>query len=72
VSEAATTSVKAGLSQCDKKLALLLDMRLNSLIEEAEYVSKKQLLVNHKADFKASLTAFEVDQENRFELSVGG
>ncbi len=45
-------------------------MRLNEQISESEYVSKKCILVNQKAELKAKLEAFEHNHQNRFEPAI--
>jgi site-specific DNA recombinase len=65
--EAAIARCKAELATCEKQTDLLLDMRLNEQISEPEYVSKKHALVNHKAELKGKLEAFERNRLNRFE-----
>jgi len=42
-------------------------MRLSEQIGESEYVSRKHVLVNRKAELRGKLEAFEVNQKNRFE-----
>jgi hypothetical protein len=41
-------------------------MRLNEQISETEYISKKCVLVNQKAELKGKLEAFEHNRQNRF------
>jgi superfamily II helicase len=53
-----------------KQTDLLLDMRLNEQISEPEYVSKKHVLVNRKAELKGKLEAFEQNRKNRFEPAI--
>lgn len=65
--KAAITQLQADVVMCEKQIDLLLDMRLNEQISEPEYVSKKLILVNHKADLRAKLDAFEHNRKNRFE-----
>jgi hypothetical protein len=65
--KAAITRCKADLTACEKQIDLLLDMRLNEQISEPEYVSKKHVLVNRKAELKGKLEAFEQNRKNRFE-----
>lgn len=43
------------------------DMRLNEQISEPEYISKKCVLVNQKAELKGKLETFERNRQNRFE-----
>ena len=62
--------VQADLSTCEKQIDLLLDMRLNEQITEPEYVSKKHILVNRKAELKGKLEAFEHNRQNRFEPAI--
>jgi hypothetical protein len=68
--EAAITRLKADLATCEKQIDLLLDMRLNEQISEPEYVSKKHILVNRKAELKGKLEAFEHNRQNRFEPAI--
>ena len=44
--ENAIAQLQADLATCEKRLDLLLDMRLSEQISETEYVSKKHVLVN--------------------------
>ena len=68
--EAAVARVKADLTTCEKQTDLLLDMRLNEQISENEYISKKCVLVNEKAELKGKLEAFERNRKNRFEPAI--
>jgi hypothetical protein len=68
--EAAIVRCKADLATCERQLDLLLDMRLNEQISEAEYVSKKAILVNRKAELRGKLAAFEHNRQNRFEPAI--
>ena len=45
-------------------------MRLNEQISEPEYVSKKYILVNQKAELRGKLEAFEHNRKNRFEPAI--
>ena len=45
-------------------------MRLNEQISEPEYISKKYVLVNQKAELKGKLEAFEHNRQNRFEPAI--
>ena len=58
------------LATCEKQIDLLLDMRLNEQISETEYVSKKHVLVNQKAELRGKLEAFERNRQNRFEPAI--
>ena len=49
---------------------LLLDMRLNEQIGEAEYVSKKHILTNEKAALKGKLESFQQNRKERFEPAI--
>jgi hypothetical protein len=49
---------------------MLLDLRLNEQVSEAEYVAKKCALVNHKAELRGKLEAFEANRQNRFEPAI--
>jgi hypothetical protein len=51
-------------------LTRILDMRLNEHISEPEYVSKKHILVNQKAELRGTLEAFEHNRLNRFEPAI--
>ena len=66
----AAIRAKADLATCEKQIDLLLDMRLNEQISEPEYVSKKHVLVNRKAELKGKLEAFEHNRQNRFEPAI--
>jgi site-specific DNA recombinase len=68
--EAAITRLKADLATCEKQIDLLLDMRLNEQISEPEYVSRKHILVNRKAELRGKLEAFEHNRQNRFEPAI--
>jgi hypothetical protein len=68
--QAAIARCKAELVTCEKQFDLLLDMRLSEQISEPEYVSKKCLLVNQKAELRGKLEAFEVNRQNRFEPAI--
>jgi hypothetical protein len=75
--EAAAKAQEAGIAQCNAELAtcekqidLLLDMRLDEQISEPEYVSKKHILVNWKAELRGKLEAFERNRANRFEPAI--
>jgi hypothetical protein len=68
--EATIARLKADLATCEKQTDLLLDMRLNEQISEPEYISKKCVLVNQKADMKGKLEAFEHNRLNRFEPAI--
>ena len=45
-------------------------MRLNEQISEPEYLSKKSILVNRKADLRGKIAAFEQNQRNRLEPAI--
>ncbi len=45
-------------------------MRLNEQISEPEYISKKSILVNQKAELRGKLEAFEHNRQNRFEPAI--
>ncbi len=68
--EEAATRVKAELAASEKQIDLLLDMRLNEQISETEYISKKCLLVNQKAELKGKLEVFEQNRQIRFEPAI--
>jgi hypothetical protein len=70
--EAAVAGVKADLETCEKQTDLLLDMRLNEQIGESEYISKKCVLVNQKAELKGKLEAFEHNCKRRLKSAAGG
>ncbi len=67
---AAIARYKADLTTCEKQIDLLLDMRLNEQISETEYVSKKHVLVNQKAELRGKMEAFERNRRNRFEPAI--
>jgi len=67
---AALARCKADLATCEKQIDLLLDMRLNEQISETEYVSKKHVLVNQKAELRGKMEAFERNRQNRFEPAI--
>ena len=66
----AIARLNADVATCEKQIDLLLDMRLNEQISETEYVSKKHVLVNQKAELKGKLEAFEHNRQNRFEPAI--
>jgi hypothetical protein len=68
--EAAVERLKAEITTCEKQIELLLDMRLNEQISENEYVAKKCLLVNQKAEARGKLEEFERNRRNRFEPAI--
>ena len=68
--EGAILRCKDDITTCEKQIDLLLDMRLNEQIGESEYVSKKHVLVNQKAELKGKLEAFERNRQNRFEPAI--
>ena len=45
-------------------------MRLNEQVSGPEYVSKKYVLVNQKAELRGKLEAFEHNRKNRFEPAI--
>jgi hypothetical protein len=58
------------IGQIEKKIDILLDMRLSEQIGEQEYVSKKHVLLNRKAELKGVLEAFRDNRRNRFEPAI--
>jgi hypothetical protein len=68
--ESAIMRLKADITTCEKQTDLLLDLRLNEQISETEYVSKKHVLVNRKAELRGKLEAFEQNRQNRFEPAI--
>ena len=66
----AVETTKKELAQCEKKIDILLDMRLSEQIGEQEYVSKKHDLLNRKAELKGKLEAFADNRRNRFEPAI--
>ncbi len=68
--KAAVERLMAELATCEKQTDMLLDLRLNEQVSEAEYVAKKCALVNHKAELKGKLEAFEANRQNRFEPAI--
>jgi hypothetical protein len=67
---AAIEATKASLAACEKRLDLLLDMRLSEQVGETEYVSKKHDLVNRKAELRGKLESFAENRRNRFEPAI--
>ena len=67
---AAIARITALVAECDRKLDLLLDMRLDGQINEPEYLSKKHVLINEKAELKGKLVAFEHNRRNRLEPAI--
>ena len=49
---AAIERTKADLAQTEKKIDILLDMRLSEQIVEQEYVSKKHILLTQSTSYK--------------------
>jgi hypothetical protein len=68
--QATIARLKTDIATCEKQTDLLLDLRLNEQISEAEYVSKKHTLVNRKAELRGKLEAFEHNRANRFEPAI--
>ena len=68
--QAAILRIQAEITTCEKQTDLLLDMPLNEQISETEYISKKCVLVNQKAELKGKLEAFEHNRQNRFEPAI--
>ena len=68
--EAALAQLKADVANCERQIDLLLDMRLDEQIIEPEYVSKKHILVNRKAELRGKLEALEENRANRFEPAI--
>ena len=68
--QTAQERVKEDLAQCEKKIDILLDMRLSEQIGEQEYVPKKHDLLVHKAELKGVLEAFADNRRNRFEPAI--
>ena len=68
--EQAVARLKADMAKCEQKIDLLLDMRLNEQISEPEYVSKKHILVNEKAEIKGKLEAIAANRKSRFEPAI--
>jgi len=67
---ATTEKLKSALSDCDAKLDALLDMILDKTISQAEYQSKKETLLNQKADIREKLVALDDQRAGRFEPVV--
>jgi site-specific DNA recombinase len=61
---------KAELSDCEARLDALLDMVLNKTISQAEYLRKKEALLNQKAEIREKLAALGQEREGRFEPVV--
>ena len=68
--KAAIAKLKGEFATCEKQIDLLIDMRLNEQISEAEYVSKKHVLVNRKAELRGKLEVFENNRQKRFEPAI--
>jgi site-specific DNA recombinase len=68
--EAAIAATKTALAATDKQIDLLLDLRLSEQISEPEYVSKKHILVNRKAELRGKLESFATNRHNRFEPAI--
>jgi site-specific DNA recombinase len=68
--EAAIAVTKAAIAATDKQIDLLLDLRLSEQVSEPEYVSKKHILVNRKAELRGKLESFATNRHNRFEPAI--
>ncbi len=68
--EATITATKAAIAATEKQIDVLLDLRLTEQVSEPEYVSKKHILVNRKAELRGKLEAFETNRHNRFEPAI--
>jgi site-specific DNA recombinase len=68
--QAAIARLNTGVANCEKQIAKLLDMCLNEQVSEPEYLAKKQMLVNQKAELRGKLEAFERNRANRFEPAI--
>jgi len=55
---AAIAATKAAIAACEGQIDLLLDMRLSEQVSESEYVPKKHILVNRKAELRGKLDSF--------------
>jgi site-specific DNA recombinase len=58
------------LTACEAKLDALLDMALNKAIAEEEYLPKKHILLNRKAELREKIAAAERQGTNRFEPMI--
>ena len=58
------------VKQCEQKIDLLLDLRLNREISETEYLPKKEALLTRKAELRGRIEQAEQDQANRFEPAI--
>ena len=67
---AAIAATKAAIAACEGQIDLLLDMRLSEQVSESEYVPKKHILVNRKAELRGKLDSFEHNRRNRFEPAI--
>ena|SRR5208283_1385118 len=67
---AAIAATKAAIATCEAQIDRLLDMRLSEQVSESEYVSKKHILVNRKAELRGKLESFEHNRRNRFEPAI--
>ena len=68
--QATIAQLTAEVAKCEKQMDLLLDMRLNEQIAEGEYVSKKHILVNRKAELRGQVETVEQNRKNRFEPAI--
>ncbi len=53
--------------EIEQKLDSLLDLQLDGALSQAEYVAKKQKLLNQKTDISEKITASTQKSDNRFE-----
>ncbi|MCX6713401.1 MAG: recombinase family protein [Candidatus Vogelbacteria bacterium] len=60
-------NLKREIEDLDKRLDTLLDTHLDGLIAKAEYVEKKQKILNHKIDVSEKLKDFEQTGNHRLE-----
>ena len=68
--ETAAAATKAAIAACERQIDLLLDLRLSEQVSEAEYVQRKHLLVNRKAELRGKLESFGENRRNRFEPAI--
>ena len=55
------------LSETERKLDALLDLQLSGGLSQSEYLTKKEKLINHKAELTEKITASNQKKDNRFE-----
>ncbi len=63
-------TTKAAAAAEQREIEVLLDLRLKEQIGEDEYVPKKLILVNRKAEILGKLEAYSTQRTNRFEPAI--